>query len=63
MYQRVKAYIKKYHMLEKQDRIVTGVSGGPDSICLLFMLKELRKEMDLEVLAIHVNHGRISECG
>ena len=57
MYQRVKAYIKKYHMLEKQDRIVTGVSGGPDSICLLFMLKELREEMDLEVLAIHVNHG------
>lgn len=37
----VKNTIKKYQLIEKQDKIVVGVSGGPDSMCLLSSLKEI----------------------
>ncbi len=57
MYQRVKTYVEKYHMLQENDHVITGVSGGADSVCLLFMLKELEKEMPLELTAVHIHHG------
>ena len=36
--------IRKLNLIENGDRLVIGVSGGPDSICLLHVLSELRKE-------------------
>lgn len=62
MYQRVKEYIRRYHMLNSEDRVIAGVSGGADSICLLFMLMELKKEMGFEVTAVHVHHGLRGEA-
>ena len=57
MYQRVKAYVEKYHMLQENDHVITGVSGGADSVCLLFMLKEFKNEMPLELTVVHIHHG------
>ena len=57
MYQRVRAYVEKHHMLNKQDKVIAGVSGGADSICLLFMLLELKKELGFSLVAVHVHHG------
>ena len=57
MYQKVKAYIKKHEMLKAGDKVVVGVSGGADSICLLFMLLELKEEYQLQIFAVHVHHG------
>ena len=63
MYQRVKAYVEEQHMLEKKDRVIVGVSGGADSVCLLFVLTKLRDERQksgdgtLEITAVHVHHG------
>ncbi|MGN0331439.1 MAG: tRNA lysidine(34) synthetase TilS [Lachnospiraceae bacterium] len=57
MYQRVKAYIREQKMLKSGDRVIAGVSGGADSICLLFILLELKKELGFELMAVHVHHG------
>ena len=62
MYQRVRAYIRRYHMLNSEDRVIAGVSGGADSICLLFMLTELAEEIGFSLTAVHVHHGLRGEA-
>lgn len=57
MVEKVKRYAKKWHMLDEQDRIIVGVSGGADSVCLLFVLSEIRKEIPIDLVVVHVNHG------
>ena len=49
--------IQKYHMIEPGMKVVTGISGGADSICLLYVLKEYQKKIPFELLAVHVEHG------
>ena len=48
--------IKKYNLIEKGDSIVIGVSGGPDSICLLHILNELKQELNFKIYVAHINH-------
>ena len=50
-------------MLRAGDVVVAGVSGGADSVCLLFMLREMRKKIPFTLLAAHVNHGIREEAG
>ena len=50
-------YIRKYRMIEAGDCIVAGVSGGADSVCLLFVLMELRDTLGFSLEAVHVEHG------
>lgn len=57
MLEKIRAYIKENGMLERKDRIVIGVSGGADSVCLFFTLLELRREYELSLFVVHVNHG------
>ena len=57
MMKKIEQYIEKYHMIENKDRIIAGISGGADSVCLLFALLELKKNMNIEIIAVHVNHG------
>jgi tRNA(Ile)-lysidine synthase len=57
MLNKVIEYTKKYHMIEQGDRIVVGVSGGADSVCLLYALYKLFAESDIALTAVHVNHG------
>lgn len=52
----VEETIKKYNMLKYGDCVVVGLSGGPDSMCLLHILMELRKTWGLKIFAAHLNH-------
>ncbi len=49
----VRDLIQKYQMLVPGERILAGVSGGADSVCLLLVLKEL----GYDVSVAHLNHG------
>ena len=50
------AYIEKYRMIEAGSQAVAGVSGGADSVCLLFLLMEYQKRVPFSLRAVHVNH-------
>ena len=45
---RVKRAIKDYEMINRGDRITVGVSGGKDSTFRLFVLAELRRQLQLD---------------
>lgn len=50
--------IKEYKLIEDKEQIVVGVSGGPDSICLINVLNEIRKEkyLNFNIIVCHINH-------
>ena len=53
---KIREYIRKHNMLNEGDRVVLGLSGGPDSVCLFFVLLALKEEYKLDIHALHVNH-------
>ena len=55
--EKVLSYARTYNMLEPGQRVVIGLSGGADSVCLLKLLADLRVECRLELRAVHVHHG------
>ncbi len=60
---KVFAFMEEHKMLQPHDRVVAGVSGGADSVCLLFVLLELAKRMPLHLAVVHVNHKIRPEAG
>ena len=57
MLNKVRKLIKEQKMIEPYGRVMVGVSGGADSVCLLLMLCALREELQFSVEVIHVEHG------
>ncbi|MBU4321434.1 MAG: tRNA lysidine(34) synthetase TilS [Nitrospinae bacterium] len=53
----VNTAIKKHSMLFEKDRVLIGLSGGPDSVCLLHALNNLKDEYKLSLHAIYIDHG------
>ena len=75
---KVRQTIKQYKLIDKPEgngaasasrshkpeKIIVGVSGGPDSLALLYVLKALQKEWNLTLRIAHLNHmlrGRESQ--
>lgn len=57
MVQKIFSYIRQYQIIEPQDKVIAGVSGGADSVCLFLVLLELKKELDFDLQVIHIEHG------
>lgn len=54
---KVVATITKHSMLSGGERVLVGLSGGPDSVCLLAVLHSLRERFTLEISALYIDHG------
>lgn len=54
---KVQNTIFQHKLLERSDKIILAVSGGPDSTCLLDVFSKLQKKYNLELIIAHVNYG------
>ena len=45
------------NLLKEKDVVIVGVSGGPDSMALLHLLKDIRKKLNISLVCSHVNHN------
>lgn len=53
----VRATIKHNGLLDRNDTVIIGVSGGPDSLALLHILVSLKKELALSLHVAHLDHA------
>lgn len=53
----IKRYIEKNQLICPGDGVVVGLSGGPDSVFLLYALHTLQARMGFTLRAVHVHHG------
>ncbi|MBU1122429.1 MAG: tRNA lysidine(34) synthetase TilS [Candidatus Omnitrophota bacterium] len=65
----VKNTIKEYGLINKKDKVMLGVSGGQDSMCLLYLFHGLREEFaakrpasSLQLVCVHFNHSLRKEA-
>ncbi len=53
---KIKQTIEEHDLITKGDKVLVGLSGGPDSLCLLHILNELKELLGFTLSAFHVNH-------
>ena len=58
MIKKVLNTIKQNELIKENDTIIAGVSGGPDSICMLDILLKIKnlKKINFEIIVAHINH-------
>lgn len=61
--EKVFSFMEARAMVQPGDKVILGVSGGADSVCLLFLLLEYRKKLPMELAVVHVNHGLRPDAG
>jgi tRNA(Ile)-lysidine synthase len=54
--QRVLDFIGLHNLFNDNKPLLLAVSGGPDSVCLLHILRQLRDELNLNLSVVHLNH-------
>lgn len=57
MKEKIKAFIEKNELIRPNSTLVLALSGGPDSVALLDVLYNLRKEFGLKLVIAHLNHS------
>lgn len=54
---KVSMFCAQHNLIKPQSTIIVGLSGGPDSVCLLTMLKNFESSHGLKLIAAHLDHG------
>lgn len=55
--QKVIRFIQSQSLIKNGDKILVALSGGPDSVFLLYFLKKFTKKFGIELAAFHLNHS------
>jgi len=56
MLNKLTAFVRRYEMLQPGDTVVCAVSGGADSMALLWAMYLLKDKLKIQVSAAHFNH-------
>jgi len=56
IYEKVKMTVNQYRLIDKSDKVIIGISGGPDSLALLYLLRRLSREMGFALHLAHLDH-------
>ena len=54
---KIKEFLIKHRMLRHGRGVLVAVSGGPDSVAMLYLLHDLREELELNLEVAHLQHG------
>jgi len=57
MINKIKETILREELIQIGDKVIIGISGGPDSVCLLHVLASLKDEYQLTIYGAHLNHN------
>jgi tRNA(Ile)-lysidine synthase len=57
MIKKIKQTIIKYRLLKHNERVIVGLSGGPDSTALAVTLAQIAPSMGVQLIIAHFNHG------
>ena len=57
MIDKVYKTVREYGLIQKNDKIIIGLSGGADSVCLTHVLHSISADMGIELICAHMNHG------
>lgn len=57
MFENAKKTVEKYKLINQNEQIIVGVSGGADSVFLLLFLNSIAEKYNIKLLVIHINHG------
>lgn len=49
--------IKRFEMIKPHDKVMVAVSGGPDSVFLLYVLDSLKDILNIKLYVAHLDHG------
>lgn len=57
MLNKLREFINAYHLMQSGDCVICAVSGGADSVAMLFALYLMRERLGIDLRAAHFNHG------
>jgi tRNA(Ile)-lysidine synthase len=60
---KVRNFLERNNLLSVSDAVLVALSGGPDSVALLYVLQELQTDLDLRLEVAHLQHGIRGEEG
>ncbi len=61
MLNKLQSFVRQHQMLRPGDHVTCAVSGGADSVALLFAMYLLREKLQITLSAAHFNHGLRAE--
>lgn len=56
LFSTIQQFITQQTLVNQNDTIIVGLSGGPDSVFLLHLLKQIQQDYNLTLIAAHLNH-------
>jgi tRNA(Ile)-lysidine synthase len=60
---RISGFIREYGLISGGEKVLVAVSGGPDSVCMLYVLNNLKEMLDIQLHVAHLDHGLRDESG